>query len=57
MTTYFFTRHPSAINWAREHQIESDQHLLHLDTLSFFYIKVMLLLVHYQLILFIKSIK
>lgn len=31
MTTFFVTRHPGAIEWAGQHDINFDQHLTHLD--------------------------
>ena len=31
MTTYFVTRHPGAIAWAREEGVEVDRQLSHLD--------------------------
>ncbi len=32
MTTYFITRHPGAIQWAKQQGIQVDQQLKHLDT-------------------------
>ena len=32
MTTYFITRHPGAIDWAKQQGIQVDQQLNHLDT-------------------------
>lgn len=31
MTTYFITRHIGALDWAKEHGIDFDLHLTHLD--------------------------
>lgn len=31
MTTYFISRHPGAVQWAREHNIGVDRKLAHLD--------------------------
>lgn len=31
MTTYFVTRHPGALDWARARGIDCDQHIIHLD--------------------------
>ncbi len=32
MTTYFITRHPGALDWARRQGIAVDEHVSHLDT-------------------------
>ncbi|MCX8086388.1 MAG: CRISPR-associated protein Csx16 [Rhodocyclaceae bacterium] len=31
MTTYFVTRHPGALDWARAAQVAYDEHVAHLD--------------------------
>lgn len=31
MTTYFITRHPGALDWAREEGVHVDQQLIHFD--------------------------
>ncbi len=31
MTTYFISRHPGALAWAQQQQLEFDQHIEHLD--------------------------
>ena len=32
MTTYFVTRHPGAVDWARRRGVTVDRHITHLDT-------------------------
>jgi len=31
MATWFITRHPGAIEWARRHGLSVDRHIIHLD--------------------------
>ncbi|WP_068639100.1 CRISPR-associated protein Csx16 [Thauera butanivorans] len=31
MTTFFVSRHPGALEWAKQHDIAFDQHITHLD--------------------------
>jgi CRISPR-associated protein Csx16 len=31
MTIYFITRHPGALDWARQKGIAFDEHIVHLD--------------------------
>ncbi len=31
MTTFFVTRHPGAVEWARRHGVEVDRRIVHLD--------------------------